>query len=135
MLGDILITRCRSEEAQALLDLWTTAGVTSSPTDSVEDLHVVIQDPAAYVVVAKTQETIVGCIIGTFDGWRGNISRLAVLPEYRRYGIARTLVADVEGWLIKRGAKVINEINHFFILSSSFFWFIPLVPGAVYEDE
>ena len=110
MLENILITRCRSEESQALLDLWTKAGVTSSPTDSVEDVRLVIQHPASNVLVAKSQENIVGCVIGTFDGWRGNISRLAVLPEYRRYGIARALVADVEEWLIGQGAKVVNAL-------------------------
>ena len=110
MLENLVIERCRSDEAQALLDLWTISGVTSSPTDSVDDLHVVIQSPAARVLVAKNHGVIVGCIIGTFDGWRGNIYRLAVVPEHRRHGVARLLVAEVEDWLSTTGPKAINAL-------------------------
>jgi ribosomal protein S18 acetylase RimI-like enzyme len=52
----------------------------------------------------------VGSVIGTFDGWRGNIYRLAVLPDMRRQGCARSLVAEVERRLVEEGARRISAL-------------------------
>jgi ribosomal protein S18 acetylase RimI-like enzyme len=53
---------------------------------------------------------MIGSIIGTFDGWRGNIYRLAVHPDFRRHGVARALVAEVEKKLAEQGAKRITAL-------------------------
>ena len=60
--------------------------------------------------MAEVEGQIVGSIIGTFDGWRGNIYRLAVHPDYRRRGVARALVAEVETRLARQGAKRITAL-------------------------
>jgi ribosomal protein S18 acetylase RimI-like enzyme len=43
-------------------------------------------------------------IVG-WDGWRGALYRLAVLPEWRRRGIARLLVGEAERRLRESGAR------------------------------
>jgi hypothetical protein len=45
-------------------------------------LRRVVANGTANVLVAEVEGQIVGSIIGTFDGWRGNIYRLAVHPNY-----------------------------------------------------
>jgi ribosomal protein S18 acetylase RimI-like enzyme len=62
--------------------------------------------------VAEAEGRIVGSVIGTFDGWRANIYRLAVHPEKRRRGLARALVAAVEGRLRERGARRLSALVH-----------------------
>jgi ribosomal protein S18 acetylase RimI-like enzyme len=93
-----------------VLVVWRQADATVSVTDTVEDLQRAITDSPACVLVADTQGQIVGTIIGSFDGWRGNVYRLAVHPDYRRRGIARRLVAEIERRLVHQGAKRITAL-------------------------
>jgi len=44
------------------------------------------------------------------EGWRGNIYRLAVLPAYRRQGIARALVGEAERRLSRMGARRVSAL-------------------------
>jgi len=86
------IRRVREDELAAVLQMWHAAGVTPpSVSDSIEGLTCLIREPAACLLVAIVDERIVGSVIGGWDGWRGNIYRLAVTPEHRRQGIARRL--------------------------------------------
>jgi ribosomal protein S18 acetylase RimI-like enzyme len=79
-------------------------------TDNADDLRRAVAESPAYVLVAEVQGRVIGSIIGTFDGWRGNIYRLAVHPDYRRRGVARALVAEVEKRLTQQGVKRITAL-------------------------
>jgi hypothetical protein len=72
--GDRLSIRaCRLEDTEVVLELWRQADATPGVTDTAEDLRRAITDSAAYVLVAEVGRRVVGSVIGTFDGWRGNI--------------------------------------------------------------
>ncbi len=101
---------CRLEEAASLLALWRKAGATVGVTDTIEDIQVVIGHSAAIVLVAEQDGRIVGSVIGTFDGWRGNIYRLAVDPDCRRQGLAHKLVEEVDNRLAGMGVKRITAL-------------------------
>lgn len=55
-------------------------------------------------------ERPVGVIIGTYDGRKGYINRLAVIPEWQRKGIARGLIEKLEKAFHKRNIKVIEVL-------------------------
>jgi ribosomal protein S18 acetylase RimI-like enzyme len=109
-MSDVVIRDCRLEEAECVLELWRQADATPSVTDQVDDLRRAIADSKANLLVAEVEGQVVGSIIGTFDGWRGNIYRLAVHPTYRRRGIARALVGEVEKRLIRQGARRVTAL-------------------------
>jgi GNAT superfamily N-acetyltransferase len=58
----------------------------------------------------KESGKLVGLAIGNYDGRRGWINRLAVLPEYRKQGVATVLISRLEVFLKKKGAKVIAAL-------------------------
>lgn len=103
--NELVIRRCCPEEAEALLRLWRQAGATVSATDTPEEVRRAVTAGPAWVLVATIDGLLVGSVIGSFDGWRGNVYRLAVHPDHRRRGIARALVRAAERHLAGEGAK------------------------------
>ena len=116
-----LIRECRSEEAEALLTLWQAAGTSPSVTDTITDIRGAIESSAS-VLVAEADRHIVGSLIATFDGWRGNMYRIAVHPDYRRRGIGQALVKAGEKRLAKLGAKRITALVEEKYPESTAFW-------------
>jgi ribosomal protein S18 acetylase RimI-like enzyme len=106
----IVIRPCRREECPAVLALWERAGVIPSPTDTLEALQRLIRDCGDGFLVAVRDGTVVGSVIGGWDGWRGNIYRLAVAPEVRRGGLARRLVHEAERALRTKGASRLSAL-------------------------
>jgi ribosomal protein S18 acetylase RimI-like enzyme len=101
----IEIRPCRLEECGAVLALWVRAGAIPSATDTLEEVTRLVRAHADQLIVAIQQGAVVGSIIGGWDGWRGNIYRLAVAPEARRAGLARQLVWAAEDALRAKGAR------------------------------
>jgi ribosomal protein S18 acetylase RimI-like enzyme len=120
----------RTEDAGAILDLWLRADATPSVTDTAEAVRRAIAHPAAWVLLAEADGQVVGSIIGAFDGWRGNIYRLAVDPAYRRRGVARALVAAVEQRLRETGGQRITALVEHDHAAPVAFW-----PAAGYERD
>jgi ribosomal protein S18 acetylase RimI-like enzyme len=91
--------------------MWQAAGVTPpSVSDSIEGLTRLIREPAALLLVATIDDQIVGSVIGGWDGWRGNVYRLAVSLEQRRRGIGRRLVAEISKELFAKGATRLSAL-------------------------
>jgi ribosomal protein S18 acetylase RimI-like enzyme len=105
-----VIRRAERDDAGVLLALWSAAGSPPSVTDTIDDVRQAIEHPEGSVLVAESDGRVVGSLIATWDGWRGNMYRLAVLPEFRRRGIAAELVRRGEAELRGRGARRVSAI-------------------------
>jgi ribosomal protein S18 acetylase RimI-like enzyme len=111
MPADLIIRSAHEVDFSAVLQLWQQAEVTpASNSDSIDGLTRLMDSAGAVLLVATAHGRIVGSVIGGWDGWRGNIYRLAVAPEYRRRGIARRLVKGVSRALFAKGAERIGAL-------------------------
>lgn len=73
--------------------LWKcTAGLGLSESDEREAIESFLLRNPGLSAVACADATIVGTVLGGHDGRRGYLHHLAVLPEYRKQGIARQLI-------------------------------------------
>jgi ribosomal protein S18 acetylase RimI-like enzyme len=82
------------------------------------------------LLVAELDGVLVGALIAAWDGWRGNMYRLAVLSEHRREGIGRALVEAGEANLQARGAPRVTALVAREDRTSRALWL-----AAGYEDD
>ncbi|HLF76752.1 MAG TPA: GNAT family N-acetyltransferase [Dehalococcoidia bacterium] len=99
------------EEVPSVLEIWRAAFDEDDTHGELDDVQrVILDDQNARLLLAVADGVAVGTLIATFDGWRGNMYRLAVLPQHQRQGIARSLVAAAEQWLQAVGCRRITAL-------------------------
>jgi ribosomal protein S18 acetylase RimI-like enzyme len=106
----LTIRRCRIDECALVLELWKRAEAIPRPTDTLADLERIVREHQDTLLVGEEDGRLVGTVIAGWDGWRGGIYRLAVLPECRRRGVGQALVAEAERRLVARGARRLNAM-------------------------
>jgi ribosomal protein S18 acetylase RimI-like enzyme len=98
-------------DIDSVLSVWAEARSTAArtPDDPQVVERLLERDPGA-LLVAEMNGKVIGVLIAGWDGWRGNVYRLAVLPPYRRQGIARQLVEAGHGRLRAQGARRVTAL-------------------------
>jgi len=97
-------------ELEQVLALWREAEAVPGATDSEAALVRLLETGPDGLLVAEVEGELVGTLIAAWDGWRGNLYRLAVARSHRRQGIARTLLAEGERRLREKGAVRISAL-------------------------
>lgn len=98
----------RPEDFAAVVALWNACGLHPSRSDTPESLARKLErDPDLFLVVEEGGR-LVASILGSYDGRRGWINRLAVAPDLRGRAVGRKLVEIVEQRLAARGCDKVN---------------------------
>jgi ribosomal protein S18 acetylase RimI-like enzyme len=90
-----------------VLALWAGSRSASAVT---EDTPEAVGRVLEALLVAEVDGEVVGTLIAAFDGWRGNMYRLAVRPDCRRRGLARELVDAGHSRLRAVGARRVTAL-------------------------
>ena len=107
---DFQLRVAQQRDAAEVLRIWQEAGLRPTPTDSEDALRARAAREDDMFILAEHDGQIIGTVIGGWDGWRGNIYRLAVLPAFQRRGVARALVQSVEAEMKQHGVTRIHVL-------------------------
>ena len=105
----VTIRPALASDYAAILALWRACGMNVKPDgrerkEAFE--HQLTCFPGLYMV-AVDGARIVGVVLGSHDQRKGWISRLAVLPDYRRQGVATALVTACDTALRVHGIEIV----------------------------
>jgi ribosomal protein S18 acetylase RimI-like enzyme len=109
--GRVTIRVARPDDVPGVLALWARARSAAARTpDDAAAVGALIAHGTDALLVAEDDGRIVGALVAAWDGWRGNMYRLAVLPEHRRLGIGRGLVEAGHERLRRHGARRVTAL-------------------------
>lgn len=94
----------------AVRALWEESGLEIRPGDSEIEVKMKIERDPDLFIVAEENGKIVGTVMGAWDGRRGWIYHLGVLPAFQRKGVASAMVEEVERRMTKKGVLKVNAI-------------------------
>ena len=104
----LVIRRFAQADADAVVALWETAGLTRPWNDPRKDIARKLDVQPEGFLVAVTDGKIIGSVMAGYDGHRGWVNYLGVHPDARGAGHGRMLMAEVEAMLLARGCPKVN---------------------------
>jgi ribosomal protein S18 acetylase RimI-like enzyme len=107
--GKILLRPFVLRDFRAVHALWAgIEGVGLNESDTRPAIAVFLRRNRGLSLVATSGGRMVGAVLCGHDGRRGYLHHLAVLPEFRRRGIGRKMVATCLGSLAAAGIQKCN---------------------------
>ena len=106
---DIIIRAARGDDVDAIVAFWSAEAEPTVADDRISLARLFERDGDA-LLLAERDGAICGTLVAAWDGWRGNMYRLAVLTTTRRAGVAMALVQAGEERLVRLGAQRITAL-------------------------
>lgn len=108
-LAGIVFREFRMDDYDWLIKLWDDAKLPYKPKgrDRRAKIKSELKRGNSIFLVAELNGKLIGSLLGTHDGRKGWINRLAVALEFRNKGVARRLVAEAEDRLSKIGIDIV----------------------------
>lgn len=91
-----------------LVRLWHEAGLEFDSVTAAQEVSALIEAGSDLILVDERDGTIVGTVLGTWDGRRGWLQRLATKPGWTGQRVATGLVAGLEERLRAKGCRKVN---------------------------
>ncbi len=118
----MVIREATPRDGSALAALWQQAGLKFVAEHVPGELASVLARHPGLVLVTEDPQGLAASVLGTYDGRRGWVNRLATRPDWRGQGLASGLLATVEDRLAAMGCRKINlliepdkgEVVHFY---------------------
>ncbi len=102
---DLIVRPLGQADVPSVIGLYEEAGLGGSEISGAPEQEVLSKmerDPDLFLV-GEIHGEVVATVMGTWDGHRGRIKRLAVRGDLRRGGYGRRMVAELERRFAERG--------------------------------
>lgn len=96
-----------TDEVQ-VVDCWHRCNLVTAWNDPVGDIAAKLAFQPDLFFVAESNGKVVGTVMVGYEGHRGWINYLGVLPEWQHHGVGRQLMATAETVLRELGCPKIN---------------------------
>ncbi|MBU2863675.1 GNAT family acetyltransferase [Reinekea forsetii] len=91
-----------------IIALWTDCGLVVPQNNPSKDIARKLKTGRDLFLVGESEDSIVGSVMGGYDGHRGWINYLAVSPSVQGLGYGRMLMESIEAILREKGCPKIN---------------------------
>jgi ribosomal protein S18 acetylase RimI-like enzyme len=102
------IVRYSLEHQDSVVDLWNKCDLIVPQNDPLEDIQKKLGFQPELFFIALLKNKVIGSVMAGYDGHRGWLYYLAVLPEYQKRGYGRQLVEKAVNELRKLGCLKVN---------------------------
>jgi ribosomal protein S18 acetylase RimI-like enzyme len=103
------IVTYRPEFLDYVVDLWKKCNLVVPQNDPVEDIQKKVEFQPELFFIGLLDGKVIGSIMVGYEGHRGWINYLAVIPEYQRRGYGGQLVQKSIDELRKMGCLKVNQ--------------------------
>ncbi len=102
------VVRYTPDFQEAVIDLWKQSNLTAPQNDPVEDIQKKLAFQPELFFIGLLDGKLVGSVMVGYEGHRGWLNYLAVLPNHRRRGYGRKLVERAIAELKRLGCLKLN---------------------------
>jgi ribosomal protein S18 acetylase RimI-like enzyme len=106
----VLIEKFRLRDYDSVKSLWKSAGLDFSPGDELPQLKRKLKRDPELFLVAREGSSLIGTVLGGWDGRRGWVYHLAVAKSARRQRVATKLLQELESRMKSKGVLKVNAL-------------------------
>ncbi len=112
MIAELEISIFSIDDFDEVIGVWELSSLSYRPRgrDTRDSIQAQMKEDPGMFLCARAGDRMVGTIMGSSDGRKGYINRLAVIPEYRGKGIAKALIMAIEDHLNSLGLRIITVL-------------------------
>ncbi|MEJ2248376.1 MAG: GNAT family N-acetyltransferase [Candidatus Lokiarchaeota archaeon] len=99
------------EDYSVVLKIWKETSITITSSESKEEVERMLLRNPNLCLIGKLEDKIIAVVFGGFDGRRGYVHHLAVIPEYQGKGYGRKIMEE----LVKRFRDMKVHKLHLFV--------------------
>tara|TARA_B100000780_G_scaffold278522_1_gene252307 strand:- start:18 stop:437 length:420 start_codon:yes stop_codon:yes gene_type:complete len=96
------------EDIERVTSLWEQCGLIVSWNNPAKDFQRKLETSRRQFLIGELEGRAICSVMYAYDGHRGNVNYLSVLPEYQKKGYGEQMMREVEKRLLDMGCPKIN---------------------------
>ena len=107
-MSKFTIRAYQEDDQKDVIELWSLCGLIVPQNSPQRDIERKLKVNPEWFLVGELQGRVIASCMAGYEGHRGWINYLAVLPQYRRQGFATKIMWEAEKKLLDAGCPKIN---------------------------